>query len=103
MTFIESTRELTELLDRLDPDQLGLGVQRQLDSFETLSAALSAGALPQTDQLAEAIDGGRMALAHAHKRMHGIRDELEGLRAARARMSERRGREATPKFVSRRV
>jgi len=101
--FVESTRNLTELLDDLDPNELSLSVQRQLESFEALAAAISAGALPHTARLAKAIDSGQSALTLARKRMHDIRDELEGLRIARARASERRGSDATAKFISRRV
>lgn len=91
------------MLDALDPAELELGVQRQLEAFEALAAAISAGALPPTDRLAEAISSGQSALTLARKRMHDIRGELEGLRTARARASERRGYDATAKFISRRV
>ena len=101
--FVASTRRLMELLDQFDPAEFEPGVQHQLDSFDALKSAISTGAVPQSPGLAAAIDEGQRTLSAVSGRMHALRDEIDGLRTARARASRRPGTEVTAQFVSRRV
>lgn len=101
--FIESTQRLSGLLDTDDVTTLGSEIQRQLEAFEALVSAIETNNPRDITGLKEAIEAGRKANAYAANRMRGIRDELDGLRAARARTARKRQSRATAQFISQRV